>query len=303
MTGATAGRTGGARAALFAVLAMAAAAAAVAGAPAHMAAPHAWAQSQAITVDTSEPTYEEGDTIVVHGSVLHVIKDDTPVLLQVFYVRDGELQQRVHAAQLEVALDGSFTDIVRASGDLWSKQGEYRIQVHYSVNSEAETTFMLATASSNEESAVYEVGAGSSGTFDVPYTIVGGTLGSMRINPDSLGMSVFIAADKGGGSVTLELPRQYIDARTEGCEGSDEQYIMLVDGAQTPYEKVNAMSDARTVRVAFGEGSEHIEIIGTCVIPEFGPAAAVALAAALAGAAAAAALSRRISRNVQEVCG
>ena len=254
----------------------------------------AWAQSeQILAVDTSESAYEAGDTVVVHGSVSAVILD-TPVLIEVFYTKDGVAQQRVHVAQLHVAQDGSFTDIIYASGGQWSQPGEYRVRAHYSVGNTAEATFTLSTAGSNEATDIYVVGAGSSGTFDVPYTIAGGLVESMVINPDSLGMSVFVEPDRGGGSLTLELPRRYIDARTTGCEGGDELFIILVGGAQTPYERVSDMSDSRTVKVEFGEGDRHVEIIGTCVVPEFGPAAAAAMAAALAGAvAAAAALSRR----------
>ena len=265
---------------------------ALAAACASCGAQAAWAQSgQILVVDTSEPAYETGDTIVVHGSVSAVIQDDTPVLVEVFYTRDGLPQQRVHVAQLHVAQDGSFTDIIHAAGKQWSQPGDYRVRAHYSVGNTAEATFSLDAAGSNEAAGIYEVGAGSSGTFDVPYTISGGTVESMVINPRSLGMSVFIEPDRGGGSLALELPRRYIDARTAGCEGGDELFIILVGGAQTPYEKVSDRSDARTVKVEFGDGDRHVEVIGTCVVPELGTAgAAAALAAAVAAAAA---LSRR----------
>lgn len=252
---------------------------------------HAWAQAAEpiLTVDTAAAVYDHGDTIVIHGNV-RVVVDDTPVLVTVSHTDGGKLIKRIHIAQVDVAQDGSYTDIIYTSSEAWPA-GEYRVKAHYSVHGSVETSFSITAPGTVESTSFYEVDAGSSGTFDVPYTIVGGKLGGMRINPDSLGMSVFIEeAGRGGGSLTLELPRRYIDARTAGCEGGDELFIILVDGAQTPYEKISDMSDKRVVKVPFKEGDGHVEVIGTCVVPEFGLAAAAALAVAVGVAAA---LSRR----------
>ena len=253
---------------------------------------HAWAQAAEpiLTVDTAATVYDHGDTIVIHGNV-RVVVDDTPVLVTVFHTNsEGDPVKRIHIAQVDVAQDGSYTDIIYTSSEAWPA-GEYRVEAHYSVHGSVETSFSITAPGTVESTSFHVVDAGSSGTFDVPYTIAGGKLGDMRINPDSLGMSVFIEeAGRGGGSLTLELPRRYIDARTAGCEGGDELFIILVDGAQTPYEKISDMSDKRVVKVPFKEGDGHVEVIGTCVVPEFGLAAMAALAAAVGAAAA---LSRR----------
>ena len=295
MATASAGRAGvppHTLAAALAVVAAASAAAAIGGGEASGGWQHAWAQAAEpiLTVDTAAAVYDHGDTIVIHGNV-RVVVDDTPVLVTVFHTNsEGDPIKRIHIAQVDVAQDGSYTDIIYTSSEAWPA-GEYRAEAHYSVHGSVETSFSITAPGTVESTSFYEVDAGSSGTFDVPYTIAGGKLGGMRINPDSLGMSVFIEeAGRGGGSLTLELPRRYIDARTAGCEGGDELFIILVDGAQTPYEKISDMSDKRVVKVPFKEGDGHVEVIGTCVVPEFGLAAAAALAAAVGAAAA---LSRR----------
>ena len=253
----------------------------------------AWAQQAEpiLTINTAGAVYDPGDTVVVHGDV-RIVVEGTPVLVTVFHTSEGMAVKRIHVAQVDVAQDGSFTDIIYTSSEAWPA-GEYRVRADYSVHGSVETSFTMTAPGMVEATDVYEVGAGSSGTFDVPYTIAGGTVGSMAINPESLGMSVFIEAGRGGGSLSLELPRRYIDARTAGCEGGDELFIILVDGAQTPYEKISDMSDKRIVKVPFEEGDGHVEIIGTCVVPEFGAAAAAMAAALAAVVAAAAALSRR----------
>ena len=253
----------------------------------------AWAQAAGpiLTINTAGAVYDHGDTIVIHGNV-RVVVDDTPVLVTVFHTNsEGKPVKRIHIAQVGVAQDGSFTDIIYTSSEAWPA-GEYTVEAHYSVHGSVTTSFTITSPDTPLEATdSYEVDAGSSGTFDVPYTIVGGKMGSMRINPDTLGMSVFIEAGGRGGFLTLELERKSIDARTAGCEGGDELFIILVDGAQTPYEKISDMSDRRIVKVPFREGDGHVEIIGTCVVPEFGLAAAAGALAAAVGAAAA--LSRR----------
>ncbi len=279
----------------LAAVAAAAAATAAAGGPGGEPAgwQQAWAQASEpiLTINTAGAVYDPGDTVVIHGDV-RIVVEGTPVLVTVFYTSEDRPVKRIHVAQVDVAQDGSFTDIIYTSAEAWPA-GEYRVRADYSVHGSVETSFAMASQEAVESTDVHVVDAGSSGTFDVPYTIVGGTVGSMRINPDSLGMSVFIEAGRGGGHLSLDLPRRYIDARTAGCEGGDELFIVLVDGAQTPYEKISDMSDTRVVKVPFREGDGHVEIIGTCVVPEFGPAAAAAMAAALAAAVGAAALSRR----------
>ncbi len=242
-----------------------------------------------MTVNTPRDSYSGGDAIVVSGDVSAIIAD-TPVILQVFY-NDTIL---VEVTQLDVAQDGTYTHIISAAGPLWDNDGEYTVRALYSVDNAVETTFdFVATRESASSSAMYEVGAGSSGTFDVEYTVVDGAVHSMRVDPRMFGMTVFLEEQPGGGSgsggsITLTLPREYIDARTDGCGGGDEFFIMLVDGIETPYERVSDMSDKRIVTVPFPEGAMRVEVIGTCVVPEFGGAAAVAVAAAAMGAAVAA---------------
>ncbi|ABK78191.1 hypothetical protein CENSYa_1571 [Cenarchaeum symbiosum A] len=232
-----------------------------------------------MTVRTSEGMYEQGDVVVISGRVSTVFEGE--VTIQVFL--DTTL---VEIDQLPVAQDGSYSVTINAEGNRWSKPGTYTVRATYGEDT-IETTFEYATALvMTETTKSFEVGAGDSGTFDVPYTIVGGTVQNMYIDPPNLSLIVIIEAE-GNGALTVDLPRDWIDSKDPG--GADEEYIVLVDGSEIIHTQVVQDSEIRKVRADFTEESTEIIIIGTEIIPEFG-AALPALAAAVAAAAA---ISRR----------
>ena len=138
-----------------------------------------FAQGDVLSVSTSESTYEEGETIVISGEVSAII-GETPVTIQVFFENN-----LIEIAQLSVAQDGSYSHTVNAEGPLWGNDGEYTIRASYGVGNIAEINFDFVTERAlSETSNNFEVDAGSSGTFDVEYTIRGGTVENMIIDSD-----------------------------------------------------------------------------------------------------------------------
>ena len=138
-----------------------------------------FAQEALISVQTDDNHYDEGDTIVVSGNVDTVI-GETPVILQMF--TEGNL---VDIAQLTVAQDGSFTKTFLAEGVLWKKSGDYTIVASYQEH-KIETQFSYTPKSeATETTEPYEVDAGSHGTFDVEYTIKGGTVKNMVVDSEN----------------------------------------------------------------------------------------------------------------------
>ena len=220
-----------------------------------------------ISVQTDTTTYDEGDTIVISGQIETII-GETPVTLQLF--KDGNM---VEIAQIIVSKDGNYSYIILAEGSMWQSQGEYVVKVTYGEGNISETTFLyipnsevLTTTNS------FEVDAGSSGTFDLPYTIRGGTISDISIDESIFGLVVQInASDE--GKIVLDLPRKYIDAEKQN--GKDEVFIILMekqngDIVETTYNEETSHSEIRTLTIDFEEGDSKIQIIGTYVIPEFG---------------------------------
>ncbi|MBI2005924.1 MAG: PEFG-CTERM sorting domain-containing protein [Nitrosopumilales archaeon] len=214
-----------------------------------------------ICVDVAEEFYEDGDIVVISGKVKAVILN-TPVSIQVFY-GDSFLEPR----QVEVAQDGTFTTTIIATGPQWAREGTYLVRAAYS-NNIAETNFEFKPAETVVTTTdFFEVDAGSFGTFDVQYTINGGTIKNIQVEPKILGLIVTIAAER-DGTMTLELPRSFIDAKN--MAGADERYLIFIDGSEITFEETAATRDYRTLKFAFEKGDTQIDIIGTFVIPEFG---------------------------------
>jgi predicted secreted protein with PEFG-CTERM motif len=229
----------------------------------------AFAESNSlISVETDDDNYYEGDTIVVSGQV-HTIIGDTQITLQLF--REGNM---IEIAQIQVSKDGNYSHTIIAEGQLWKNQGgEYTIKVTYGEGNIAESTFVFTPKSAIIDTTnIFEVNAGSSGTFDIPYTIRGGTLLDISIDENIFGLVIEIDAPD-EGKIILDLPRKYIDAEKQN--GKDEVFIILVEKqnseiVETTYEEITSHSENRTITINFEEGDSKIQIIGTYVIPEFG---------------------------------
>ncbi|QUC64195.1 PEFG-CTERM sorting domain-containing protein [Nitrosopumilus sp. K4] len=219
-------------------------------------------QTNPITVQTDDNNYDEGDTIVVSGQVETVVTG-TPIVLQIFF--EGNM---IDIAQITVAQDGTYSHTVIAEGPLWSKAGDYLIRASFGEGNIAESEFNFAPKTDVPETTnIFEVDAGSSGTFDVEYTIKGGSVKNMVIDPDIFALIVQIdSADE--GVITLDLPREFIGAEKQ--DGKDDLFIILIDGIEVPYQESVTNSDSRIITINFEQLDSDIEIIGTYVVPEFG---------------------------------
>lgn len=227
-----------------------------------------FAQESLLSIETDDNNYDEGDTIVIFGNVNTVI-GDTPVLIQI--VNEGAI---VEIAQITVGQDGTFTKIIIAEGGVWKKGGDYTIRAFYQEHiAESEFTF-TPKSQMTETTTNFEVDAGSKGTFDVEYTIKGGTVKNMVVDSEIFALIVQIdAIDE--GTITLDLPREFIGAEKQ--DGKDDTFIILIDGIEVAYQESVVGSDSRVVTINFEQGDSDIEIIGTYVVPEFSTIAVMIL--------------------------
>src|SRR3989304_1962082 len=223
------------------------------------------------TKSSTDPLFVlvDGEEVDSEESVTAVILD-TPVTLQVFH--EGNL---VDIAQITVAQDGKFTHTMLAKGPLWQKDGKYIVRASYGANYMVETNFEYNTKLSVIETTdIFEVDAGSYGTFDVNYTVRGATVKNMIVDPEIFAL-IAIVETEDDGSITLDLPRESIDAKKN--DSTDDSFIILIDGVEVPYNEIATDVDSRTITIEFEEGDSDIEIIGTFVVPEFGSIAALIL--------------------------
>jgi predicted secreted protein with PEFG-CTERM motif len=222
----------------------------------------AFAEESLISVQTNDNNYNEGDIILISGNIVTII-GDTQITMQLF--QGGNL---IEIAQIKASQDGNYSHTIIAQGPLWKNQGSYMVKVTYGEGNIAETLFDYTPESEIIETAKdFPVDAGDSGTFDVKYTIRGGVVESIEIEPENLGLLVKINS-LDNGKIILELPRESIDAEKQN--GKDEKFIILINDVQTTYKEIQSDSTVRKIGINFEKGDSEIQIIGTYVIPEFG---------------------------------
>jgi predicted secreted protein with PEFG-CTERM motif len=244
---------------------------------------------QRITLSTDNTAYQQGDIITVSGTIEKVLPD-TPVILQIFFVKT-----QVDVAQIDVSKNGKFSTTFVADGPMWSKDGVGIIRLGYgSTVSEISFEF-FKTARDNVFISNFEVNIPDSGTFDIPFTMKGGTVESISINQNNLGLDIRLNTSS-DGYIKLQIDRDDLDSLKNN--GSDEEFIVLIfnsknaDPIQTEFRELEVTDQFRTIEIPFQNGDTDIQIIGTFVIPEFGTIAALVLLVAIVSIIAITAKSR-----------
>ena len=222
---------------------------------------------QKISITTDNTAYEEGDIITVTGSIEKIIPG-TPIILQIFIERT-----QVDVAQIDVSSQGDFSTTFVASGPLWSNDGDVKIRASYGTMF-TETSFTFFSQVKEDTFLLnQEVEIPNEGTFDVPYTMKGGTVQSILLNQENLGLDININTTS-DGSITLELNRNYIDSIKP--DGTNEDFIIIVynlqvnEPVQTEFLDLESTDESRVIQIPIKSGDNLIQIIGTFVIPEFG---------------------------------
>ena len=222
-----------------------------------------------LTVKTDDNHYDEGDTIVISGQVKTIIID-TPIILQIWY--EGNM---IDVAQFFPAQDGSYSQFIIAEKPLWRNEGEYLIRVSYGEANIAESTIDFTPKKEFMETKdSFEVEIPNGGTFDAEYSILGGSITNMILEPDNFTLKLILETPD-EGTISIKLPREAIDA--EKPNGDMEDFIVLIDGIQVNYVETEVTAESRLITINFEEGASEIEIIGTRVIPEFGTVAIMIL--------------------------
>ncbi|HXU95150.1 MAG TPA: PEFG-CTERM sorting domain-containing protein [Candidatus Nitrosotalea sp.] len=227
-------------------------------------------QSGAITVTTDKPSYNDGDKITISGSTQEYISG-TPITLQVI----SPIGNRVQFAQIDLGSDRTFSTTITGSGPLWKEAGAYQVIVQFgSKDRSAETTFQFSGSNGGGQGNTMKV----DGTdLSVTYSITNGKVLGIKADVQSKSLIVSITTT-GDGVLTITLPRGLIDAQVNG---QDDHFYVLNDGQEADFQETSKTTTDRTLSIPFTDGTEEIEIIGTQIIPEFGPIAALVLAIAI----------------------
>ena len=101
------------------------------------------------------------------------------------------------------------------------------------------------------------------------------TLSTMKINQERKSLEITMADVPEKTDFWVRMPDDVISA-------DNENYIVLVNGIDTGYDLMKFPND-HVIGFIISEETEHIEIIGTSVIPEFGSIAIIILGVSILG--------------------
>ena len=236
-----------------------------------------------ISISTSQSLYNEGDTVVVFGTIAKTFQG-LPITLQIYHE-----DNLITVAQVEVALDGAFAKDFSATGPFWTSDGIYIVRGFYTSDKIVETTFEFYKQASIVGSTSFPVNIPNSGTFDMGYTIRGGEIKDVTINKDHNSLLLELVSES-NGELVVKLPRSSFDAIKS--DGGVEIFIVLIGNnkndlenfVQVQYKEVETGTDFRSLQILFEKDDRWVEIIGTYVIPEFGSIAIIILVAAVSSA-------------------
>jgi predicted secreted protein with PEFG-CTERM motif len=229
----------------------------------------AYSQAKTLSVKVDKGSYGEGESIMVSGTVPAVI-EGVPVAIQVFNPRNTMYT----IGQPTPNADGTFTFEFKVGGKL-GIGGIYTVKATYSGQS-VTTTFEFTGGAPTPGGTVRVEFEGN--VFDIRATLSNGSIQGIEVDPDFTSIIVSVSTTDQDGELVITLPRQLIDAK---IDGSDDVFVVLVDGDEADAEETETTATERTLRIPVPAGAEEIEIIGTQVIPEFGILAALVLAAAV----------------------
>jgi hypothetical protein len=212
-----------------------------------------YADNSGITATTNKNTYEQGDKVIISGSVPQV-SGNSPVTIivrnpmgNVYDVGQEDLLNTLFVHDFVIndnSLGGEYTVNV--------KYGSQTIQFHFTVN--ASTLSIIPVIDS-------QIKIRTNGTNLVKY-------GDVSVSPSEKKITVVMDTSKVTTSTIkqqYQIPKKIVD--TPGGE-----IVLMIDGNRI----LCAQSETDTIHILdcdIPSGSKELELSGTFVIPEFGPLA------------------------------
>ncbi len=223
-----------------------------------------------ITVTTDKPSYNNGDKIIISGTTQDYLQG-TPIVVLI----RNPIGNVVYVAQIDLGTDKTYSTQITPGGSLWQAAGTYEVDVQYgSQDRSAKTTFQFSGSQYTQPGNTFPVDGTN---FNVTYSITNGKVLDIKADIQAKSLVVSIQTT-GDGVLTITLPRTLIDAKVNG---SDDQFFVLNDGQENSQFTESKTATDRTLTIPFTDGTQTIEIIGTWIIPEFGPIATLVLAIAI----------------------
>ena len=98
-------------------------------------------------------------------------------------------------------------------------------------------------------------------TFPIKYNITKGKLLGIVGDKDKTTMIFLLGGTSDNGKLTVELPRNVIDAKSQG--NTDTKYHVKIDNKDVDYKEVGTNLNARILQIDFSKDDRMMEIAGT----------------------------------------
>jgi len=213
--------------------------------------------SAGITATANKDSYQQGDKVIISGSVSQTI-DDNPVTIivrnpmgNVYDVGQEDLLNNLFVHDFVIndnSLGGVYTVNI--------KYGTQTTQLHFTVNSSVLSIIQVIDS---------QIKIRTNGTNLIKY-------GDVSVSPSEKKITVSMDTSRVTTSSVeqqYQIPKKIVD--TPGGE-----IVLKVDGNQI----LCAQSETDTIRILdcdIPSGSKEVELSGAIVIPEFGPLAGLAI--------------------------
>lgn len=98
-------------------------------------------------------------------------------------------------------------------------------------------------------------------TFPIKYNITSGKLLGIVADKDKTTLVFLLGAASDNGKLTLEIPRNVIDSKTQG--NTDTKFNVRIDNKGVDYKELGTSLNARILQIGIGKGDRLMELIGT----------------------------------------
>ena len=228
--------------------------------------------SSSLTVVTDKPSYNDGDKVTISGRS-DAYLSDTPVTVIV----RSPIGNVVKTDQIMLGTDQTFSANLTATGPLWQAAGTYTVYVQLGTPDRSATTTFAFTGAKLAPAGPSTIPVDGT-NFSIQYTITNGKVLDIKADQPHTSLIVSIQTT-GDGVLTITLPRALIDSKNS--DGTDKSYVVSNDGQMAQFNETGTTSTDRTLVIPFKNGTQQISIMGTFVVPEFGPIAALVLTIAI----------------------
>ncbi|MCV0373563.1 MAG: PEFG-CTERM sorting domain-containing protein [Nitrosarchaeum sp.] len=224
-----------------------------------------------LTIWSDSYSYDRGSTVTIHG---HLRPENTvsPVLIVV----TSPIGNVITVEQISPKKTGDFSFTLNTNSPLWKQDGEYVIKAQSGADTrQFKTKFNLVSFGVDNVNKCtaqdIPIIADDGKSYCLPFKSEKGTAlnadGTLSISSKTLALKI---RGSNADSITLDIPRYLLDSKSSS--GNDSDFIVMSGGNIVEFERLSSDADSRQIKISYDPTkSRSYQIVGTHVVPEFGP--------------------------------